>query len=79
MQFLDFKGLAQANSNDKHLIVMIGQVAFDKLGVVSTQNISKQREKEQPAVMAELERQVQRSLTHGDNESASNDIRRQTF
>lgn len=59
---------------------MLGQVAFDKLGVVSTQNISKQREKEQPAVMAELERQVQRSsLTHGDDNSASNSLKRQTL
>ena len=54
---------------------MFEQVAFDKLGVVSTQNISKQREKEQPAVMAELERQVQR-LTHGDDDSPSNSTKR---
>lgn len=54
-------------------------VAFEKLGAVSTQNISKQREKEQPAVMAELERQVQRSsVTHGDDDSASNRIKQQT-
>jgi hypothetical protein len=56
---------------------MLGQVAFDKLGVVSTHNISKQREKEQPAVMAELERQVQR-LTRGDDDSPSNSSKRQT-
>lgn len=58
---------------------MLGQVAFEKLGAVSTHNISKQREKEQPAVMAELERQVLRSsLTHGDDSSASNRIKQQT-
>lgn len=57
---------------------MFGQVAFDKLGIVSTQNISKQRAKEQPAVIAELERQVQR-LSHGDDDSASNISKRQTL
>ncbi|KAG0573664.1 hypothetical protein KC19_VG198400 [Ceratodon purpureus] len=36
------------------------KVAFDKVGVMSLQSISKQRKKEQPAVMAELERRGQR-------------------
>lgn len=36
------------------------QVAFDKVGIMSLQSISKQRKKEQPAVMAELERRGQR-------------------
>lgn len=36
------------------------QVAFEKVGAVSTQTITKQRKKEQPAVQAELERQIRR-------------------
>lgn len=36
------------------------KVAFEKVGTVSTQTITKQRKKEQPAVQAELERQIHR-------------------
>lgn len=43
------------------------KVAFEKVGAVSTQTISKQRKKEQPAVMAELSRQINRlSSFEGD-------------
>jgi hypothetical protein len=46
------------------------QVAFDKVKVMSSQTISKQRKKEQLEVMAELERRVQR-LNSGDQDSGS--------
>jgi hypothetical protein len=46
------------------------QVAFDKVKVMSSQTISKQRKKEQLEVMAELERRVQR-LNPGDQDSGS--------
>jgi len=36
------------------------QVAFEQVGSISTQTITKQRKKEQPAVQAELERQFHR-------------------
>ncbi|CAK9221019.1 unnamed protein product [Sphagnum jensenii] len=45
-------------------------VAFDKVKVMSSQTISKQRKKEQLEVMAELERRVQR-LNPGDQDSGS--------
>jgi hypothetical protein len=46
------------------------QVAFDKVGVISSQSISKQRKKEELEVMAELELRVQR-LNSGDQDPGS--------
>jgi hypothetical protein len=54
---------------------MCDQVAFEKVGVMSLQSISKQRKKEQPAVMAELERRGQR-LNPSDSVESSNPSRR---
>jgi hypothetical protein len=46
------------------------KVAFDKVGVISSQSISKQRKKEELEVMAELELRVQR-LNSGDQDPGS--------
>lgn len=42
------------------VLCCLNQVAFEKVGMMSLQTISKQRKKEQPAVIAELERRDQR-------------------
>ena len=36
------------------------QVAFDKLGFMMSTNISKERKKQEPAVMAELDQRLRR-------------------
>lgn len=37
-----------------------GQVAFDTIGSINTNTISKQRKKQEPAVMAQLDERVRR-------------------
>lgn len=54
-----FSGLLMSDWLTSILYVTL-QVAFENVGAVSTQAITKQRKKEQPAVQAELERQIHR-------------------
>lgn len=53
------------------LCLWLDQVAFEKVGVMSLHTISKQRKKEQPAVIAELERRVQRLNTSDSVQGSS--------
>lgn len=53
------------------LCLWLYQVAFEKVGVMSLHTISKQRKKEQPAVIAELERRVQRLNTSDSDQGSS--------